>query len=167
MQGRDCYQRHFGVEPLDDRGKSDIWPTYAAGFIRRPREADAGDEAVAERETLPGQFGLIPHWATDTTIAQRTFNARSETVTGKRGFRDAWEHGQRCIIPAEAIFEPGWRSGQTVPTRNQVPYPSTATSWAATLESPEELPLDPDQAEEADISLASGAHQHVPGFQQR
>ena len=117
MKDSERYRRHFGVEPPDDLGKFDVWPMYAASFIRRPREADAGDEAVPEREALPAQFGLIPHWATDTTIARRTFNARSETVATKPSFRDAWRAGQRCIIPAEAFYEPDWRSGKAVPTR--------------------------------------------------
>ena len=90
---------------------------YAASFIRRPLEADAGDEAVSEREALAGQFGLIPNWATETTIARHTYNARNETVGTKPSFRDAWKHGQCCIIPAEAIYEPDWRSGKAVPTR--------------------------------------------------
>ena len=117
MKDRERYRRHFGIEPPDDLGKFDVWPMYAASFIRRPREADAGDEAVPERDALPSQFGLIPHWATDTTIARHTYNARSETVATKPSFRDAWKHGQRCIIPAEAFYEPDWRSGKAVPTR--------------------------------------------------
>lgn len=117
MKDRERYRRHFNVEPPDELGKFDVWPMYAASFIRRPREADAGDEAVPEREALAGQFGLIPHWATDTTIARHTYNARSETVATKPSFRDAWKHGQRCIIPAEAFYEPDWRSGKAVPTR--------------------------------------------------
>ena len=117
MKDRERYLRHFGVEPPADLGKFDVWPTYAASFIRRPREADVDDEAVPEREALPGQFGLIPHWATDTTIARRTYNARSETVAVKPSFRDAWRQGRRCIIPAEAFYEPDWRSGKAVSTR--------------------------------------------------
>ena len=117
VRDRQRYQRHFDAEPPADLGKFDVWPLYAASFIRRPREADAGDEAVPEREALPGQFGLIPHWATDTAIARRTYNARSETVASKPSFRDAWRYGQRCIIPAEAFYEPDWRSGKAVPTR--------------------------------------------------
>jgi putative SOS response-associated peptidase YedK len=117
IKDRERYRRHFGVEPPDDLGTFDVWPMYAASFIRRPREADAGDEAVPGREALPGEFGLIPHWANDTTIARHTYNARSETVAIKPSFRDAWKHGQRCIIPAEAFYEPDWRSGKAVPTR--------------------------------------------------
>lgn len=114
---RGLYRSHFGVEPPQDAGKHDVWPLYAASFIRRPREADAGDEAVPEREALPGRFGLTPHWASDPNIGRRTYNARSETVASKPSFRDAWRAGQRCIIPAAAFYEPDWRSGKAVPTR--------------------------------------------------
>lgn len=46
-----------------------------------------------------------------------TYNARTETVAEKPSFRDAWKKAHHCIIPAEAIFEPDWRSGKAVPTR--------------------------------------------------
>ena len=46
-----------------------------------------------------------------------TYNARSETVTEKPSYRDAWRKGYRCIIPADAFFEPDWRSGKAVSTR--------------------------------------------------
>ncbi len=117
VKNREIYYRHFGVEPPGDLGKYEVWPGYAATLIRRPREADVGDEAVPEREALVGQFGLIPHWATDATIARRTFNCRTETASSKPSFRDAWKHGQRCIIPADAFYEPDWRSGKAIPTR--------------------------------------------------
>ncbi|MBC8310113.1 MAG: SOS response-associated peptidase, partial [Planctomycetes bacterium] len=34
-----------------------------------------------------------------------TFNARSETVSEKATFRNAWNHGQRCVIPAVGYYE--------------------------------------------------------------
>lgn len=111
------YLEAFGAQPPADVLRTDIWPGYDSGFIRRPLEADAGDEAVPEREALKGLFGLVPHWAKDTTVARRTYNARSETVADKPSFRDAWRRAQHCIIPADAIFEPDWRSGRAVPTR--------------------------------------------------
>jgi len=79
---------------------------------------DNADEKVApEREILLGSFGLIPHWAADTKIARSTYNARSETVADKPSFRDAWRSARRCIIPADAFYEPDWRSGKAVSTR--------------------------------------------------
>jgi len=117
IKERERYIRHFGVAPPPDPGKLDVWPGYAASFIRRPREADVGDEAVPEREAIFGLFGLIPHWATDTKLGRQTFNARSETAAVKPSFRDAWKNAQHCIVPVEAIFEPDWRSGKAVATR--------------------------------------------------
>lgn len=111
------YRRHFKVEPPELLGKHDVWPGYPAGFIRRHEHADVGDDAVPEREALPGLFGMVPHWAKDTGGTKYTYNARSETVAEKPSFRDAWRKGQHCIIPAEAFFEPDWRSGRAVPTR--------------------------------------------------
>lgn len=58
------------------------------------------------REIFIGQFGLMPFWAKDPTLARRTYNARSETADTKPSFRDAWRRGQRCIIPAECVYLP-------------------------------------------------------------
>lgn len=60
---------------------------------------------------------MIPHWATDTKIARQTYNARSETVAVKPSYRDAWKKAHHCIIPADAFYEPDWRSGKAIPTR--------------------------------------------------
>jgi len=117
LKERERYLRHFGVEPPLDPGKLDLWPGYVGGFIRRHPHADVGDEAVPAREALPGLFGLVPHWATDTKIARQTFNSRSETASSKPSFRDAWKRAQHCVIPADAIYEPDWRSGKAIATR--------------------------------------------------
>ena len=117
LKDRARFEKAFNVTLPPYTGVYDVWPTYAALFVRRPPEADVGDEAVPEREALAGQFGLVPHWAKDEKFGRRTFNARSETAATLPSFRDAWRKGHRCIIPAEAIFEPDWRSGKAVPTR--------------------------------------------------
>lgn len=117
LKERSRYIRHFGVEPPPEPGREDLWPGYVGSFIRRHPQADVGDEAVPSGEALAGVFGLIPHWSADNRIARHTYNARSETVADKPSFREAWKRGQHCIIPAEAIFEPDWRSGRAVATR--------------------------------------------------
>ena len=55
----------------------------------------------------------------EVTFGKRLYNARSETVAEKPSFRDAWRHGQHCIVPVERIYEPDWRGGSAVPTRIQ------------------------------------------------
>jgi putative SOS response-associated peptidase YedK len=105
VKERERYLKQYAVLPPAGADKFDIWPCYTSTFIRGSRQA------------LSGLFGLIPHWASDATFGRRTYNARSETVAVKPSFRDAWKNGQHCIIPAEAFFEPDWRSGKAVPTR--------------------------------------------------
>lgn len=117
IKERERFSRHFSVEPSADLGKHDLWPGYVGSFIRRHPHADLGDEAVPEREAINGLFGLVPHWSQDTKITRYTYNARSETIASKPSFREAWKHGHHCIIPADAFFEPDWRSGKAVPTR--------------------------------------------------
>jgi putative SOS response-associated peptidase YedK len=121
LKERERYRQHFGVEPPADLGKHDLWPGYVGSFIRRHPHADeggeGGDSAVPAREALNGLFGLVPHWSPDTKITRLTYNARSETVASKPSFREAWRQAQHCIIPADAFFEPDWRSGRPVPTR--------------------------------------------------
>ncbi|MEI7446244.1 MAG: SOS response-associated peptidase [Burkholderiales bacterium] len=92
-----------------DAVPEETWPGYAAPFVRRPREA-----VEHAREGAVGLFGLVPHWSKDLTIGRRTYNARSETAAEKPSFRDAWRHGRRCIVPAEAIYEPNWETGRAV-----------------------------------------------------
>jgi putative SOS response-associated peptidase YedK len=104
-----------GAAPGDLR--LDVFPGYKAPFIRRPPERGSGDEAVSDREALGGVFGLLPHWAKDEKLAKSTYNARSETVATKPAFRDAWKKAHHCIIPAQAFYEPDWRTGKHIPTR--------------------------------------------------
>lgn len=100
-------KKHFGVAPPSAPVVDDVWPGYSAAFIR------AGQGGA--RTCHAGRFGLVPHWAQDATMGRKTYNARSETVTEKPAYRDAWARAQHCIIPAECIFEPDWRSGRALP----------------------------------------------------
>lgn len=111
------FRPHFDLDLPPEPLRHDIWPGYVSVFIRRHPHADVGDEAVPRHEAQSGLFGLVPHWSPDTRITRMTYNARSETVASKPSFRDAWRKAQHCIVPAEAIFEPDWRSGRAVPTR--------------------------------------------------
>ena len=117
VQAREKFMRHFGVTPPPEPGKLDLWPGYLGSFIRRHPHADVGDEAVPPFEALNGLFGLVPHWATDTKITRSTYNCRSETAAVKPSFRDTYKRNQRCIIPADAIYEPDWRTGKAIATR--------------------------------------------------
>ena len=117
LERPEAYRELFQAEPPTMQGKEDMWPCSLGVFIRRHPHADVGDEAVPPHEALIGQYGLVPHWASDLKLGRHTYNARSETVAIKPSFRDAWRHARHCIIPAMAIYEPDWRSGKAIPAR--------------------------------------------------
>jgi putative SOS response-associated peptidase YedK len=49
-------------------------------------------------------WGLIPFWAKDPSIGSRMINARSETLTEKPSFRNAFKR-RRCLILADGFYE--------------------------------------------------------------
>jgi putative SOS response-associated peptidase YedK len=98
----------FDVQRDRDDPPIDVFPLGLAPFIRL-HEDGSGGKVVDD-----GVFGLLPHFATELAFGRRTYNARSETVHKLPSFRDAWARGQRCIVPAEAVFEPDWSTGKAV-----------------------------------------------------
>jgi putative SOS response-associated peptidase YedK len=56
------------------------------------------------REMTFYKWGLIPSWAKDASMGAKLINARSETVTEKPSFREAFKK-RRCIIPADGFYE--------------------------------------------------------------
>lgn len=86
--------------------KPEAFPGYTAPILTSA-DQDAGVLAT---------FGLLPHWA-KPELVRSTYNARSETAATKPSFRNAWKHGQFCIIPATEIFEFHYESDDAKPTR--------------------------------------------------
>lgn len=93
----------------------EVWPLGLAPFIRL-HEDGSGNRVIDD-----GVFGLLPHFAKELAYGRRTYNARSETVDVLPSFKAAWARGQRCIVPAEAVFEPCYASGKAVRWRVQQP----------------------------------------------
>ena len=99
----------FGVHRERDDPPVETWPTGLAPFIRLA-EPGSGNQRVVDE----GVFGLLPSFAKELAFGRKTYNARSETVHQLPSFRDAWRRGQRCIVPAEIIYEPNYESGKAV-----------------------------------------------------
>lgn len=87
----------------------ELYPRAEGPFIRRTRE-----QVAHGRELATGRWGLIPPFAATPDVKFATWNARSEDMTRKASFKDAWARGQRCIVPATVFFEPNWETGRNV-----------------------------------------------------
>lgn len=57
-----------------------------------------------QRECVSLTWGLVPRWAKDTSIAAGTRNAKSETITTKPSFRDAFRR-RRCLVMVSSFYE--------------------------------------------------------------
>jgi putative SOS response-associated peptidase YedK len=93
--------------PFDYHPRYNIAPQQDVLVIGRSRD---GRRAGLMR------WGLVPNWAETPSDGARMINARSETVTERTAFREAFER-RRCLIPADGFYE--WRAagGAKIPMR--------------------------------------------------
>ena len=59
-------------------------------------------------------WGLVPFWAKDISIGNKMINARSETITQKPSFRNAFKK-RRCLILADGFYEWKGEKGRKQP----------------------------------------------------
>jgi putative SOS response-associated peptidase YedK len=109
VTSKDRMWTYFGVKQDRDEVPVDVFPTGFAPFIRMAKAGSETDKVVTG-----GAFGLLPFFAKEIAYGRRTYNARSETVATLASFKHAWARGQRCIVPAEAIYETNWETGKAV-----------------------------------------------------
>jgi len=92
-------EEYFGTVSCEDdwTPRYNIAPTQPVPVIRQnPKEP--------RRELSLMRWGLIPSWAPNPSVAAQMINARSETASAKRAFRDAVKF-RRCLIPADGFYE--------------------------------------------------------------
>ncbi len=112
-------ERHWHVGRANPwrgvEGPVDVFPGYQGKFIRAAATTEArSDSHPPKPELVSGQWNLIPWFAKEAKLKFATCNARSEEMAGKASYKLPWSRGQRCIIPADAFFEPNWETGKHV-----------------------------------------------------
>ncbi|MDZ5648452.1 SOS response-associated peptidase [Nitrospirillum sp. BR 11828] len=80
-------------------GRFNIAPTQSAPVVR-------WNAQTGERRLDLLRWGLVPSWAADLAGGAKMINARSESVTEKPTFRQAFAR-RRCLVPVTAFYE--WR----------------------------------------------------------
>lgn len=95
------YANYFRAKSLpglwaEDASFYNLAPTLSIPVVRINRDG--------ERVMLPHRWGLIPHWAKDSSMGAKLNNARVETVHEKPAFRTAFRRF-RCLIPASGYYE--------------------------------------------------------------
>lgn len=102
---------------MDELGLTDIPADYRPRFNAAPSQFIlAARDGGKGRKGAMLRWGLVPSWAGDPKIGNKMINARSETVSERPSFRNAFEK-RRCIIPADGFYE--WRKedGKSFPVR--------------------------------------------------
>ena len=101
----------FGVSRPSSTAISDVFPSGLAPMIRMaPNDGTAPPELIVHDAI----FRFVPDFIAKVDWAQKTFNARSETVDSKPTYAPAWRAGQRCVIPTEGFYEPKYENGKSV-----------------------------------------------------
>jgi putative SOS response-associated peptidase YedK len=77
-----------------------VAPTQTVPVVRQTPEGRAAANM---------RWGLIPSWAKDPSIGNRSINARCETAATKPSFRSAFKH-RRCLVPANGFYE--WKAAR-------------------------------------------------------
>jgi putative SOS response-associated peptidase YedK len=102
------YERHYNLKhvPFEIPPHSNIAPGMEVPIVRRSDGQNRSDLM---------RWGLVPSWSKDATVGYCTIKARSETVTQKPAFAQAFR-SRRCLVPANSFFE--WQGQGTT----KIPY---------------------------------------------
>ena len=92
--------------------RANIAPSQDVAAVRLA----SGESGEVGRRFVWLRWGLIPAWAKDPAIGNRTINARAETLAQKPAFRAAFRE-RRCLIVADGFYEWKTEAGGKQPYR--------------------------------------------------
>jgi putative SOS response-associated peptidase YedK len=98
----------FGLEAAPE-----LAPRYN---IAPGQDAPVVRPAAGHRRLDAMRWGLVPSWASDPAVGNKSINARAESLAEKPSFRDSFA-ARRCLVPADGFYE--WRAEGT---RRKTPY---------------------------------------------
>ena len=96
---------NFGIELPSTEYPLEAYPGYVAPIVVKSHQSGRTACGLA-------RFGLIPSWAKDDMISRYTYNARSETVSGKPSYKKSWKQRRYAIALLDNFYEPNYASGK-------------------------------------------------------
>ncbi|WP_122897935.1 SOS response-associated peptidase family protein [Acinetobacter sp. B51(2017)] len=96
-------QRELNLPDIPFEYLDEVYPHYALPLLFKSAQG------LEWREV---NFGLIPKWAEDKTIATRTYNARNETLLQKPSFAEAAAKCKFGVIPVHEFYESKYIDGK-------------------------------------------------------
>lgn len=88
-----------------------------------------------QRAGLSMRWGLIPYFAKGEPPKYSTINATVEKLESGSAWRDPWNRGQRCIMPAVGFYEWHMDQGKKNPVLDQTRRPGTV--WICRIVGPQ------------------------------
>lgn len=96
---------NFGIELPSTEYPLEAYPGYVAPIVVKSHQSGRTACGLA-------RFGLIPSWAKEDKISRYTYNARSETVSGKPSYKKSWKQRRYAIALLDNFYEPSYASGK-------------------------------------------------------
>ncbi len=96
-------QQALNLPEITFEYREEVYPNYSAPLLFQAQHG------LEWREV---NFGLIPKWAEDKTIATRTYNARNETLLQKPSFAEAAAKCKFGVIAVDEFYESKYIDGK-------------------------------------------------------
>jgi putative SOS response-associated peptidase YedK len=97
-------QRSSPKKVAEEFGVEDVPPLFERYNVAPMQQVLGIRELSDGREATFFKWGLVPAWAKDPSIGNKLINARSETVTEKPSFREAFKR-RRILVPVDGFYE--------------------------------------------------------------
>lgn len=88
-------------------------PNYNIAPTQEGLVITADEPDIAQRM----HFGLVPHWANNTSLNFSTLNARSEEAIDNKTWSPLLQHHKTCLVLADGFYEWDKKSGKSIPYR--------------------------------------------------
>ena len=133
MCGR--FVKHSSLDLIENTFNIDsVKAETAASYNIAPTQPVQAVVNDGSNQLVQFNWGLVPFWAKDTSIASRMINARVETAPDKPSFRHAFRK-RRCLIVADGFYEWKGEKGHkqpwyiTLPTKGPFGFAGLWETW--------------------------------------